>query len=1586
MATLSAATGLVVAIPLYYKIQDELRKNFSKLADLSGFMTQLISKLGISDASFTKELANGYQVVFENGKTKIFKTINGERSLVMNTNADGTIGSAARYDGVAAKQIISVVTDAVAMIGSDAQAMSDILGPIAEEAEKTSVEIESAITGTPKEVLLLRNKIAGKTDVQIAAEGIVADPAILAKAKQAAIDAKAEADAFKTMTEEQRKQKEAEAILRADADKLKIAYIKYIKGFSSGDIDKDNNDAKNDPLWSKTIDEVKLLFNQEQAQRASVSVQASQEKTTERAMSQGSGQGSTNLINNIISSPARFVNIFSRTFGFAPTSGTQVGGTDTLRKSIYSVLESVWGNRHELFNNAFNPWIDLIGRQLLGYDASILRDWTTNVSPAKRKVQATEILNTTHSLTTDEKGLIILSVKITEADNSTIHNGYIIGHVAPDSPSVLGWKSTKALFDIDVDGKGQKYTQDKLDSIRYLSRIAASDVHPLVKKEVIQKLISISEGKTQVSSIRDVNFINKLNAFSNHLSTINDKFAKNFFSTITFDVSKETLYNGRLYDFDIDEFIKATNLVAEHDGVIYPDKVNSANTLSTFDQAYLNPREFFGDWMLKLEKFIENQQSSYSKYIKHLANFYDLIKSTTVNPEIQAMMDLNRVDDYQMIIQDSQAVIDLLTTSDAVLHDFVTTLNRGRDELFNLSKAQPNYSLLKDHIRQIFAIDKTKAENLVKSYWPITKFLLISNNPDITHIVQLIENIIDKGIHQNILDGSTANAKYFSQTGMKALEILASDESAIVKLTSVQKSGSYVFDPQVLFDITEQIGAANVVATFDLFKKHIEQLMQTNEATSLKLIKDYPDLIKYLLLLPEADITHKLQFVQSIMNKNIHTSVLEKNNFHKYLEQTGMKALEILASDDANIEKLLSVQKSGSYVFTPEMLFTMTNEIGNTGKPATLDIFVNHIKQWFTEDETKAMLIVENYSALAKFLLLLPKLDITSDAQLVNKIITGNTYLSVLSDANFLKYFTQTQRYALSLLISTNSDVIKMLEVKDEHNNLVITPEILLTWTNEIGQTGFANTFDLFNQHIKQLMNHINAVDTAHPMDVVKAIHLIKINYQFIGKVLTSPKSDITFEVQDAVKLMKTNPLFDMTDPNNIKKVQAASGVSEALSTQGLSSAQVDVISDKVRKALTTEGDNALTPEEFKQVVEYTNTVFSVFSDSNEAVAQLNKVLDPTKLKANVAKINQFNKWIAEIKKIHIGNGPITQKEIEEYVWTYKGLEVHDSPVIPGTTVNAQFTSIIPTTTDGLTTVIHAGGGLYQINPPATDNPAPKLVDIFEHTSDTPLNQGAVTKYSSTGGYDSVHNAIVSGDLVMSGNAGRIILWDLNHKEITSKIFTIKNAHAHATYIRNIIISKSGKIILIDESAGLFTLSAAMGDLMNPNFNAEIQLQQFASSAGNLHKVFAVDTYVAPNGNTYAVISDNKGTSTPQNRITVLNLDTGALVSQTDVGDYFYGLSVDQNTGYAYGIGEAHKQLWRIDIMNPANTQALLKIDDLKDQDGNSNPVPEAGTTFRGIFYDNVKREIVVSSASHLIWIADNTQELEEIFNFLMKH
>lgn len=375
IAFVSAATGIAVAVPTYNKIQEALSKNLTKLSDLSRFMTQLTAKLGVdADTEFSQQLSDGYEVSYANGATQIFKTIDGAKTLVMNMNHDGTIGSAASMTGLAAQKMLSVITEAQSTLGDDVKAMDDILGPYVSAAEEKSMEIESAITGMTKDELKARNALAtndaaekAAAVVQLKAQGISEESLHKAEAaatEQAETQHKLEAlagDEVARQAELEKQRLKAEAEFQAKQNELKKAYANFM--IDDTVIGK-YSEADRSRLMALTLHGLRLDFESLQQEILNKKNAEAAAKATvhqvEKATTSGSPAASASIVARILANPSSFMNTFAASFGFDDGHGNSKSDAPQLRRLFYNQLHD-----EGVSDSSFKLMIDFFGHKLL---------------------------------------------------------------------------------------------------------------------------------------------------------------------------------------------------------------------------------------------------------------------------------------------------------------------------------------------------------------------------------------------------------------------------------------------------------------------------------------------------------------------------------------------------------------------------------------------------------------------------------------------------------------------------------------------------------------------------------------------------------------------------------------------------------------------------------------------------------------------------------------------------------------------------------------------------------------------------------------------------------------------------------------------------------------------------------------------------------------------------------------------------------------------------------------------------------------------------------------------------------------------
>lgn len=157
----TVAVGAAISIPVYLEIKKSLAAAIEKFSNLSQYLSQLAQKLGIpADSEFEQELANGYIAVHSGEGTQVFKEVNGQKVLVMNTKPDGTVQTAASFEGVEALTMLTAIDSAKEAFDNEAEAMQSILEQYSEAIDDSSYLTEALTTNAPVAILVLRDKLA----------------------------------------------------------------------------------------------------------------------------------------------------------------------------------------------------------------------------------------------------------------------------------------------------------------------------------------------------------------------------------------------------------------------------------------------------------------------------------------------------------------------------------------------------------------------------------------------------------------------------------------------------------------------------------------------------------------------------------------------------------------------------------------------------------------------------------------------------------------------------------------------------------------------------------------------------------------------------------------------------------------------------------------------------------------------------------------------------------------------------------------------------------------------------------------------------------------------------------------------------------------------------------------------------------------------------------------------------------------------------------------------------------------------------------------------------------------------------------
>lgn len=157
----TVAVGTGISIPIYLEIKKSLEKAIEQFSNLSKYFSQLAQKLGIpGDSEFEQELANGYVAIHTGEGTQVFKEVNGQKVLVMNTKPDGTVQTAASFEGVEALTMLTAIDSAKEAFDNEAEAMKSILAEYSDAIDDSSYLTEAVTTGKPVAILILRDKLA----------------------------------------------------------------------------------------------------------------------------------------------------------------------------------------------------------------------------------------------------------------------------------------------------------------------------------------------------------------------------------------------------------------------------------------------------------------------------------------------------------------------------------------------------------------------------------------------------------------------------------------------------------------------------------------------------------------------------------------------------------------------------------------------------------------------------------------------------------------------------------------------------------------------------------------------------------------------------------------------------------------------------------------------------------------------------------------------------------------------------------------------------------------------------------------------------------------------------------------------------------------------------------------------------------------------------------------------------------------------------------------------------------------------------------------------------------------------------------
>lgn len=416
----TVAVGAAVSIPVYLEIKKSLANAIEQFSNLSKYLSQLAQKLGLPDDSeFEQELANGYVAVYTpEGGTKVYKEVNGKKVLVMNTNSDGTVKTAASFEGVEALTMLTAIDSAKEAFDSETEAMASILDEYSDAIDDSSYLTESITTSTSVALLILRDELAAydvdtitttqelevvnktndKLNSGIAARNNLVpdhvDQSDVSKAIQIIKDRR-----------EQIKLDEARAA-NALTDAQKTALEQQ---------QKEHQDALEKA--QKSLEEIKEKQAEASANAAQKVAVATQTKVIEKAESNPGANASFIFANT--STFQKWFALLGATFGNIKGNNLEEHKPSVaLREPIASQLD-INGLEEDKFLNLKDSLLEILGLE------SHKNDWKTTKEQAHKKIMTvTPILNTFAN--TNEDRVIVFDIKVNNIDTNKTEDYFLL--------------------------------------------------------------------------------------------------------------------------------------------------------------------------------------------------------------------------------------------------------------------------------------------------------------------------------------------------------------------------------------------------------------------------------------------------------------------------------------------------------------------------------------------------------------------------------------------------------------------------------------------------------------------------------------------------------------------------------------------------------------------------------------------------------------------------------------------------------------------------------------------------------------------------------------------------------------------------------------------------------------------------------------------------------------------------------------------------------------------------------------------------------------------------------------------------------
>lgn len=673
------AAGLAISIPVYNRLKSNLNEVSSQVADLSKFMSSLTNKLGIpAGQTFEKELAGGYTLLYSNGKTMIYAGSGDQKSLVMNMNQDGTVGSAAKLEGPAAQQMLGIISEAKTTIGSEADAMEDIMQDFVDQTRESSLANESALTGASKDALIARNalsvdrKLTQAEKDQLLEDAANASGANLSALKNAQQDAQNLIQEIKDRIKQERAARKLGKNGLADLRKRRaiaqkqeaIDYLNdnshslsnvWVSGTKYSDITAAGNEQALSVYYQKkkikdartTIASAKRKVATDWLDKQNISYKNvafkdtigdgpnAQEKTYADL---ADGNHDETLQNFYVYQVAKLAKVKTedQQIQKATTSGK---GSSILQKVASSITS--WPSMYVKAKYGYTrPNGDAVSAssQLLKGLQNVLQQQGVSAQNFNRMIgvldklldvqngkptktfKLTTILNTYNTSEAAQARLLVLKVDKTDLNGDNLETQYIVAR-----------SSTRNIVDLEKITLSD--TADLSKTIYYLAQSANTNFAEAISRQSILKLISFVESNNPLKKVKDKgNEFNELIKVSSILETMPNNAQKAYVSKILFALLENYLFNGKeINNVQGDKLLAAARAVMKTDNALN-DSVSSSVTQNPASLYSLNNNP----WMQKLYDFVTEEEFNYDyldTFARNLSFFDNLDKDlkTSVN-------------------------------------------------------------------------------------------------------------------------------------------------------------------------------------------------------------------------------------------------------------------------------------------------------------------------------------------------------------------------------------------------------------------------------------------------------------------------------------------------------------------------------------------------------------------------------------------------------------------------------------------------------------------------------------------------------------------------------------------------------------------------------------------------------------------------------------------------------------------------------------------------------------------------------------------------------------------------------------------